>query len=387
MVLFNFIYRSISTHARKRCYGLLSSSSPFSTTTSAHSSNPNTFTTTYLINSCGVSPESALLASKRLDLSKSPKTADSVLTLLKNHGFTKSQVSKVILSCPKILLCDLENTLLPNFKILNSLGFSNAELVTIVTSRPRSIMQGKFHDTALLSVSFLRTVLGSDDKVINAIKRFPQVLTYDLQVYGAENIQLLLEIGVPELRIKSMLAQQPRTFFTSADRFKTVVGNVTKMGIDPSKARFLWAIHAFRAMSKSTWDKKVELYMKWGWSKDEILLAFERNPGCMMASMDKITRILDFLVNTMGWDKSYIIQSPIIVCYSIEKRIIPRCLVYKYLAEKGLTGDIEDFCFTQSQWLTYSEKLFLKWVVKKYEAEAPELLKLYEKHMNVANGL
>ncbi|KAI7755132.1 hypothetical protein M8C21_026002, partial [Ambrosia artemisiifolia] len=267
---------------------------------------------------------SAIVASKRLDLSKTPDTADSVLALFKNHGFTKSQVSKVILSCPKILLCDLEKTLLPNFKILNSLGFSNADLVAIVISRPRSVLQGKFHETALLSVGYLRSVLGSDDRVINAIKRFPQVLTYDLQVYGAENIQLLLEIGVPELRIKSMLAQQPRTFFTSADRFRTVVGNVKKMGIDPSKARFLWAIHAFRAMSKETWDKKVELYKKWGWSEDEILSAFERNPGCMMSSMDKITRILDFLVNTMGWDKSYIVQSPIIMCYSVEKRIVPR---------------------------------------------------------------
>ncbi|CAH1432188.1 unnamed protein product [Lactuca virosa] len=106
--------------------------------------------------------------------------------------------------------------------------------------------------------------------------------------------------GVPKLRIASMLAQQPRTFFTSADRFKKVVGDVKETGFDPSKSRFLWAIHAIRAMSKSTWNKKVELYKKWGWSEDEIFVAFEKYPGCMMASPDKISRILDFLVNTMG---------------------------------------------------------------------------------------
>ncbi|KAK1420697.1 hypothetical protein QVD17_22508 [Tagetes erecta] len=392
-MLFNLIRRNISTYAKPYiklqlpCNGLLSPSSSLFTTTTSHSSNHDSFTATYLINSCGVSPESAILASKGLDLSKSPNSADSVLAFLKKQGFTKSQVSKLILSHPKLLLCDLENTLLPNFKILSSLGFSNDDLVGIVITRPRNILLGKFQAKALLSVSFLRTVLGSEDKVINAIKRFPQILTYDLQVYAAENIRMLLEIGVPDVRIKAMLSQQPRTFLTSADSFRKVVKDVKKLGFDPSKAKFIWAIHALRAMSKVTWNKKIELYKKWGWSKDEILMAFERNPGCMMASTDKIARILNFLVNTMGWERSYIIQSPIVICYSLEKRIIPRCLVYKYLAEKGLIKEKDDCCYTQSHWLAYSETSFVKWVVKRHEKEAPELLELYQKRFIKAKEL
>ncbi|XP_076906022.1 transcription termination factor MTERF8, chloroplastic-like [Bidens hawaiensis] len=381
-MLFNFIYKNVSSPATTyRKLHLRYQLFQFTTTTS----NQHSFTIKYLINSCGFSSESAILASKGLDLSKSPKTADSVLAILYNQGFTKSQVSKVISSHPRILLCDPETTLLPNFKILSKLGFSNADLAAIVATRPRSVMRGKFQDTALQSVNYLRNVLGSDDKVINAIMRFPQALTYDLRVYGAENIQLLLEIGVPELRIKSMLTQQPRTFFTSADRFRTVVTNVKKIGFDPTKSRFLWAIHAFRAMSKSTWDKKVELYEKWGWSKDEILMAFERNPGCMMASTDKITRILEFLMNTMGWKRSYLIQSPYVICYSLEKRIVPRCMVFKRLKEKGLIDENDDSCYTQTRWLMCSETSFLKWVVKRHEEEASELLEVYQKHLNEAN--
>ncbi|KAL8191754.1 hypothetical protein R6Q57_028485 [Mikania cordata] len=389
-MLFNFICRNASTNARSyiklelHFYGLLLSSSHKSFQFAT--ANRHSFTVNYLINSCGVSPESAILASAHLNLSKSPKTANSVLSFLNRQGFTKSQVSKVISSHPKILLCDLKKTLLPNFQILKSIGFSNADLATIVISRPKSVLQEEFQGKALLSINYLRTVLGSDDKVINAIKRFPQALTYDLQVYAKENIRMLLELGVPESRIKAMLAQQPRTFLTSADSFRKVVMDVKEMGFDPSKSRFLWAIHAFRAMSKLTWNKKVELYKKWGWTEDEILMAFERNPGCMMASTDKITRILDFLLNTMGWERSYIIQSPIVLCYSIEKRIIPRCLVYKYLADKGLIDEKNDICVTQSHWLMYSETSFLKWVVNRYVKEAPGLLTLYQKHLKGANG-
>ncbi|KAI3787060.1 hypothetical protein L1987_41243 [Smallanthus sonchifolius] len=387
-MLFNFISRTTSTPFRpciklQLCrHGLLSPSSYQSSLFTSKSSH--SFTVTYLINSCGVSPQSANLASRHLDLSKSPNTADSVLAFFNKQGFTKSQVSKVICRHPRTLLCDPEKTLLPNFQILNSIGLSSTDLVSIVTARPKMMLNTKFQETALLCIDYLRTVLGSDDKVINAIKRFPLALTYDLQVYAAENIQMLRELGVPDSSIKLMLAQQPRTFFTSADRFRKVVRDVKEMGFDPSKFRFLSAIHARRAMSKSTWDKKVELYEKWGWSKDEIFMAFEKYPGCMMASMDKITRILDFLVNTMGWEASYIVQWPIVICFSLEKRVIPRCLVYQYLAEKGLIEEKDDFCFTK--WLMYSETKFLKWVTKRYEEEAPEMLKLYQKHLNEANG-
>lgn len=390
-MVFHYICRRFSIPARPHIkhelqfHGFLSSfslqSSLFTAQTSG-SLHRHSFTLNYLINSCGISPESAIVASRRLDLSQSPNTADSVLAFLNNHGFTKSQVSKLISMRPKLLLSDPETTLMPDFQTLNSLGLSDTDIAAIVTTR-KGILTKRLQDTAVPCFNYLKSVLGSDDKVISCIKRYPLALTYDLQVYAAENIRFLLETGVPKPKIASMLAQQPRTFFTSADKFKKVVEDVLEMGFDPTKVRFLWAIHAVRAMSKSTWDKKMELYKKWGWSEDEIFIAFEKYPGCMMAAPDKISRILDFLVNTMGWDTSYIAQWSIVICFSSEKRIIPRCLVYQYLAEKGLTEEKDGFCF--NKWLMYSDKKFLKWLMKRYEEEAPELMKLYQKHLAEAS--
>ena len=91
-----------------------------------------------------------------------------------------------------------------------------------------------------------------------------------------------------------------------------------------------------------------------------------------------------FFVNTMGWEKVNVVCWSIVICFSSEKRIIPRFLVYQHLAEKGLTEEKDGFCFTK--WLMYSETKFLKWVKKRYEEEAPELLKLYKKHLAEANG-
>ncbi|XP_076896303.1 transcription termination factor MTERF8, chloroplastic-like [Bidens hawaiensis] len=345
-------------------------------------SNPHSFTVSYLITSCGLPPESAILASKRLDLSKSPNTADSVLAFLKNQGFTKSQIAKLICKRPMVLLSDPNDTLLPNFKILESIGLPKPNLIAIVITSPNDVLNKKFQETAPPCVDFLKTVLKSDDEVINAVKRYPLALTYNKRVFAAENVRMLRDAGVPNSTIQAMLTMQPRTYFRSADRFRKALKDVLDMGFDPSKTRFVWAIHAMRAMSKSTWDKKMEIYMKWGWTKDEIFIAFEKNPRCMMASTDKITRILDFLVNTMGWRPSYIVQWPVLMSFSLEKRIIPRCLVYQRLREKGVIKENEDFYF--SNWLMFSDAKFLEWVLKRHEEEASEILKVYQNHMKEA---
>ncbi|KAF6161447.1 hypothetical protein GIB67_009326 [Kingdonia uniflora] len=53
------------------------------------------FTVPYLINSCGLSLQSADSASKKINI-KSTKNADSVLELFRVHGFTDSQITKLV---------------------------------------------------------------------------------------------------------------------------------------------------------------------------------------------------------------------------------------------------------------------------------------------------
>ncbi|KAK7843790.1 hypothetical protein CFP56_011916 [Quercus suber] len=81
---------------------------------------------------------------------------------------------------------------------------------------------------------------------------------------------------------------------------------------------------------------KLELYKRWGWSKDVALLAFKRRPHCMLLSEEKITEAMDFLVNKMGCPSAVIARNPIIILFNLEKRIIPRCLVIQSLLAEGL---------------------------------------------------
>uniref|UniRef100_A0A5B7APZ1 Transcription regulator mTERF family n=1 Tax=Davidia involucrata TaxID=16924 RepID=A0A5B7APZ1_DAVIN len=146
------------------------------------------------------------------------------------------------------------------------------------------------------------------------------------------------------------------------------------MGFDPSKNSFVNAMLVLTGNSKSTWERKLEVYRKWGWSDDEILLAFKKNPKCMATSEKKINQVMDFLINKMGWNASDVAGCPMALFSSLENWTIPRCLVIQLLLSKGLIKkDI-----SLSSVIALVERQFLNKFVTKYQIRFPALLNLYQ---------
>ncbi|KAI7979043.1 5'-3' exoribonuclease 3 [Camellia lanceoleosa] len=105
---------------------------------------------------------------------------------------------------------------------------------------------------------------------------------------------------------------------------------------------------------------------------------------CMVSSEHKIMRVMEFFVNKMGWDSSFLARSPILIGFSLEKRIVPRCAMYQVLLLKGL---IKNNSFNLTTMLKKHEKWFLTKVVNCHEEEAPELLKLYKDKLALAKKI
>ncbi|XP_043697012.1 uncharacterized protein LOC122647745 [Telopea speciosissima] len=153
-----------------------------------------------------------------------------------------------------------------------------------------------------------------------------------------------------------------------------MVEEIKQMDFDLSKYTFMRALSVFTSMKKSTWKQKLEAYRRWGFSENEILLAFRRYPSFMTASEKKIMSHMNFFVNKMGWEREVIITRPQLLALSLEKRILPRCSVLQVLILKGLVK--EDLKI--GHLLIKSEKHFLENFVKIYEKEVPHLLDLYK---------
>lgn len=188
------------------------------------------------------------------------------------------------------------------------------------------------------------SLLISSDRTFAATKRFLnsrwasdlEARVIHLEARVIPNIKILREFGVLESNIVSLLTKQPSVFMIASDRFKMIVERVEEMGFSPQRLKFVFAVCALISMSKSTWERKVEICKKWGWSEDDVYVAFEKHPWCMMVSEDKMSSIMDMVINKAGFEPSDIVQRPKSLTCSLEKRIVPRCLVYQDLQERGL---------------------------------------------------
>ncbi|KAL8236591.1 hypothetical protein R6Q59_017672 [Mikania micrantha] len=371
------VFKTPSIHRAIRC----------SLSSSAVASNPNlavcspleySFTVSYLIDSCGFPPEKAISASKYLNF-KTPDKADSVREFFKNQGFTEPQISQLLRKFPLALACHPQKNLLPKFQFFHSIGLSSSDIVKLLTARPKSLGRSlKNHIEP--SITLLRGLLQSDDRILIAIKRCAWVLDWDFQSNMIPNMQLLRDVGVPGSKMLYVLTYQPRDFMVSTQQFKSVVDKAVKMGFDPTRTHFMLAVHAIRSMTKFTWDKKIETYKKWGWSNTEILVAFRTDPWCMMKSEEKINTVLDYLVNKMGFDTSVVAKNSLLISFSMEKRIIPRCSVYEYCLKKGLVKNKNAFGW----WLKCSESIFIK-RLQRYDKESPGVLKFYQEKLDHAS--
>ncbi|KAJ7980236.1 Transcription termination factor like [Quillaja saponaria] len=341
------------------------------------SSNGYSFTVSYLINKCGFSPETAASASNYVHF-ENPEKPDLVIDFFRDHGFSETQISKVIRRRPSLLLSNPEKSLLPKLEFFKSKGFLSSDVAKIISSYG-GILHRSLEKKIIPSFDFFKQVLQSDSNIIQAVKRFNKILVKDVDTYAAPNIELLRENGVPESYIITTLKYQPSSLVMNSKRFKQIVEEVKEMGLNPLRLKFMVAVVSMTTMSKSTRARKADVYKRWGWSDKDILDAFGRCPLCMMASEDKIEGIMNFLVEKLGCDACRIAKHPQVMTLSLDKRIIPRGSVIQVLLSKGLVKGLNLTSIFDTK-----EKSFLEKYVLPHEKESSELLKLYQAKLDLA---
>ncbi|XP_074339172.1 uncharacterized protein LOC141677244 isoform X1 [Apium graveolens] len=352
--------------------------SSFTTNSSTNSSVKDSFTVSYLINSCGLSSENALLASKNVKL-KSHEKADLVVALFKKHGFSNTQIENVVKKLPCVLLSDSEKTITPKLEYFSSRGVSRTELAKLVSASP-CVLRISLEKKIIPTWNLFESLLISSERTFAAtIRFFNSRWASNLEARVVPNVKILRDFGVQESNIVSLLTSQPSVLMIASDRFRMNVERVKEMGFSPQKFKFVFAVCALTGMSKSTWERKVEICKKWGWSEEDVYVAFEKHPWCMMVSEDKMSSIMDMVINKAGFEPSDIVQRPKSLTCSLEKRIIPRCLVYQDLLERGLI---------MKKWslrilLEVPEKQFLNKITMCSNEAAPDLLKLYKEKLEL----
>ncbi|GMN46485.1 hypothetical protein TIFTF001_015669 [Ficus carica] len=157
--------------------------------THAADSDEQSFTVSYLINSVGLSPQSALSASKYVNF-ESPEKPDKVINLFRKYGFTQIQISSIVRISPLILSFSAEKFFLPKLEFLEAKGISRPEMAKMPSVFP-GLLRSNLCKTIMPSYEFFRDLFQSDEKTIQAVKYRPDILG-SVEKYVAPNIAILL---------------------------------------------------------------------------------------------------------------------------------------------------------------------------------------------------
>nr|DAD39304.1 TPA_asm: hypothetical protein HUJ06_013627 [Nelumbo nucifera] len=302
----------------------------------SNSEKDSSFTVSYLVNICGLSSEKALSVAKKVHL-EDEKKPDSVLKFFETHGFSKTQIAKVITKRPLLLLADPVKSIEPKVQFFRQVGVSGPNITKLLTSDP-AILTRSLEKQITPSWNFLKTLLHTDNNVALAIHRNSAswILQFNVLRTLAPKIDILRDHGVPESNISKMIMWCPGRLTQNNDRFTEIVKEICEMGFDPSSTMFVKALNIKSGMSTATWDAKLGVYKSFGWSDDEILCLFRRSPNCVSTSEEDIKAKLDFFMNKLNLKPSVLSRNPVIFSLSLENRIVPRISLIQVLLSKGL---------------------------------------------------
>ncbi|CAL9102737.1 unnamed protein product [Musa textilis] len=233
---------------------------------------------------------------------------------------------------PWYLRANVETVLKPKMRSLQDMGFSDTDIVQLVSSCPGLL---QFRDIQL-RINFWRSLLGTNERLIKACRRNMFLLTSCLARKIEPNISLFRECGISEQRIAQMVVTRPRVFCQTEKCNKEAIEYVEELGVSRGCKMFPFALLSVMSVSRSRFDATFATLISFGWSRPDCVAAFRRVPSFWCLSKKNLSDKMTFLTKEAGCELTYIIGHPVLLTYSLEKRLRPRYEVMNFLDQNKL---------------------------------------------------
>ncbi|XP_044951770.1 uncharacterized protein LOC123401969 [Hordeum vulgare subsp. vulgare] len=344
---------------------LLSASAPPS-----NSPNQGFAVEEYLVHTCGLTRPQALKASKKLSHLNSPANPEAVLAFLAGLGLSGADAAAVVAKDPLFLCAGVETTLAHNVDGLTGLGLSRPEI-----ARLASLVQDSFRCRSIVSkLQYHLPLFGSSENLFRALTKSPRLLKFNLGKVVMPNVAFLQECGLDCRSIAKLCIREPRMLTANPDRVRAMAACAERLGVPRGSGMFREALQAVAFRSEGNITAKVD-YLKrtFSWSDAEVLIAFSAAPMLLRRSKYILRRSFEFLVSEAGLQPGYIAHCPVILYYSLEGRVKPRCYVLKFLKENGLVDRHLSFCYV----VKMTEKVFVEKLISPHKEAVPHLAQDY----------
>ncbi|TVU11977.1 hypothetical protein EJB05_45589, partial [Eragrostis curvula] len=324
------------------------------------------FVEDYLVASCHLTPEQAVKASKVLSHLKSPSRPDAVLAFLSGLGLSDADIAATVAYDPKLLCSEVERTLAPRLPKLRGLGLSPSQIARLVLVDPARFRR----PTVVSKLRFYVPLFGSFENLLQALKSNSYLLSSDLEGVVKPNVAFLMECGLDACEIAKLSIPVPRLLTTKPERVREMVLRAEAIGVPRGSGMFRHALLAVAFLSKEKIAEKMEFLKKtYRWSDAEVGVAVSKLPLLLKHSKDRLCRMAEFLIITVGLVPEYIAHRPALLTYSLERRLRPRHYVVRFLKANGLLEHDRSYYSA----VQVSENIFMEKFIRPFMEAAPGL--------------
>ncbi|CAL9181089.1 unnamed protein product, partial [Musa hybrid cultivar] len=141
--------------------------SSFSTAKDQISDHKSNFTVVNSLQSCELSSEKAAKTAKCRTCHTKSSSSSLSIEFFKQSGWSDAQVMKLMQREPWLLRANLETILKPRMRSLQDMGFSDTEIVQLVSSCPNMLILRDIQPR----INFWKSLLGSNERLIKASRR------------------------------------------------------------------------------------------------------------------------------------------------------------------------------------------------------------------------
>ncbi|THU52147.1 hypothetical protein C4D60_Mb10t00930 [Musa balbisiana] len=284
------------------------------------------------LQSCELSSEKAAKTAKCRTCHAKSSSSSLSIEFFKQSGWSDAQVMKLMQREPRFLHANIETILKPRLRSLQDMGFSDTEIVQLVSSCPRMLDLRDIQPR----INFWRSILGSNERLIKTSRKNMFLLTSSLAQKIEPNISHLRECGISEQCITRLLVALPSFFCRTNKCINESIKRVEELGVSRYCKMFPRALFTVMTLSRARFDATFATLMSFGWSQPDSLAAFRRQPAIWNYSKKNLSDKMSFLMKEAGCEPTYIIGHPVLLTYSLEKRLRPRYEVMNFLDQNKL---------------------------------------------------
>eukprot|EP00252_Welwitschia_mirabilis_P010695 TRINITY_DN24128_c0_g9_i1.p1 TRINITY_DN24128_c0_g9~~TRINITY_DN24128_c0_g9_i1.p1 ORF type:complete len:406 (+),score=40.08 TRINITY_DN24128_c0_g9_i1:71-1288(+) len=324
----------------------------------------------FLLRECGFAESRVAVLQKRHPLlwrrKISIEKARRIVDTFRNYGVSNSQIERILFHSPRELWSGNTESVQNTLKIMESFGFSKEDIADILSRCPY-ITHLKDLDSHLQS---RLSTFGNAENVVKAVKRLPGILMSSPRRVETQ-IKCLRQAGFDDSTISSLIYRSPNILHLTPEKLVRNIKYLRDIGVSEDSRFFLTTLVCMNR-GAGNFDQKKRILAKAGLSEEQIKEVFRKYPAILWKSLEKIQKVMDYLVSVAGVSPDVIVKYPKILVLSIVKRIKPRHEAFKYVSASGSFSKLKSL----GRFIQMGEKEFREKFVEG-NPDAHQLLKIY----------